>query len=133
VSLPVPIWNRNKGGIEVANARRAQAETSLLVEQRRVELQAAKAVAAYETALSQMEHWPANAIAHFKEAAELADRNYNLGAIPVATYVELQKQYLEAVEAIVSSRADADAARNQMELLAGWVQRTSANANPTAR
>ena len=31
VSLPLPLWNRNKGGIETAVARRMQAEVSLNV------------------------------------------------------------------------------------------------------
>jgi cobalt-zinc-cadmium efflux system outer membrane protein len=121
VSLPVPIWNRNKGNIEIANARRIQAEASLQVEERKVDREVATALAALQTSLSQMEHWPTNALQHFKEAAEVADKNYQLGAIPVATYVELQRQYLEAVEAIVSTQAEADASRNRIELLAGWI------------
>ena len=47
--------------------------------------------------------WP-DSVGRFKEAAELADRHYRLGAVPVATYVELQKQYLEAVEALLDDR-----------------------------
>ena len=40
-------------------------------------------------------------------AAELADRHYRLGAVPIATYVELQKQYLEAVEALLDTKREA--------------------------
>jgi cobalt-zinc-cadmium efflux system outer membrane protein len=41
-----------------------------------------------------MADWRPDSVQQFKEAAELADRHYRLGAVPVATYVELQKEYL---------------------------------------
>ncbi|HVY71664.1 MAG TPA: TolC family protein [Verrucomicrobiae bacterium] len=122
ISLPLPLWNRNQSNIEIASARKAQAETSLLVAQRELEKGLVQAVATYETALAQMRHWPANALRHFQDAAELGDRHYRLGAIPVATYVELQKEYLDAIEAILTTEADADAAQSEMRLLAGWIQ-----------
>ena len=37
VSFPLPLWNRNTGNIEVAQARREQAQTVLNVAQREVE------------------------------------------------------------------------------------------------
>ena len=52
-------------------------------------------------------------------AAALADRHYRLGAVPIATYVELQKQYLEAVEALLDTRTEALEAGHQLELLTG--------------
>jgi cobalt-zinc-cadmium efflux system outer membrane protein len=121
ISLPLPIWSRNKANIEVATARRTQAETSLLVTQRRVERELVQAVATYQTSLAQVAQWPINALDHFKEAAELGDRHYRLGAIPVSTYIDLQKEYLDAIEAILTTQSEADAARNTMSLLAGWV------------
>jgi cobalt-zinc-cadmium efflux system outer membrane protein len=39
--------------------------------------------------------------------------------VPVATYVELQKEYLEAVEAMLDTRKDALRARQELELLTG--------------
>ena len=55
----------------------------------------------------------------FKEAAALADRHYRLGAVPIATYVELQKQYLEAVEALLDTRREALEAGQQVQVLTG--------------
>ncbi|HEV8712916.1 MAG TPA: transporter, partial [Candidatus Binatia bacterium] len=54
-----------------------------------------------------------------RKAAELADRHYRLGAVPIAAYVELQKQYLEAIEALLDTRREALDAGQQLELLTG--------------
>jgi cobalt-zinc-cadmium efflux system outer membrane protein len=119
VSFPLPLWNRNAAGIEAAAARQMQAETSLLVAQREVERKVVQAASVYESKARELGKWRADADAHFREAAELADRHYRLGAVPVSTYVELQKQYLEAVEAILDTKKDALQAAQELELLTG--------------
>jgi outer membrane protein, heavy metal efflux system len=39
--------------------------------------------------------------------------------VPIATYVELQKQYLEAVHALLETKRDALDAGQQLQLLTG--------------
>jgi cobalt-zinc-cadmium efflux system outer membrane protein len=119
ISIPLPLWNRNSAGIETAKVRQAQAETSLFVTQREVERKLAEAALTYEAKTHEMANWRPDAVQHFREAAELADRHYRLGAVPVATYVELQKQYLEAVESLFWTKQEALAAAGQIELLTG--------------
>lgn len=119
VSLPLPLWNRNSTEIQRAQARQLQAETSLLVAQREVERKLLEAMAAYETKVRELGRWRPDAVNQFREAAELADRHYRLGAVPVATYVELQKEYLEAVQAMLDSEKEALQARSDIELLSG--------------
>jgi len=119
VSVPVPRWNRNAGNIETARARDEQAATSLRLAQRDVERRIVANAAAYEARLEEMGWWKKDAAVKLREAAELADRHYRLGAVPVATYVELQKQYLEAVEAILDTTKDALHAAQELEILTG--------------
>jgi cobalt-zinc-cadmium efflux system outer membrane protein len=119
VSLPLPLWNRNTANVETAKARQAQAEVSLAVAQRDVERQVMQAARTYEAKRRQMENWKPDSVKHFKDAAELADRHYRLGAVPISTYVELQKQYLEAVQALLDTRRDTLDAAQQLELLTG--------------
>jgi cobalt-zinc-cadmium efflux system outer membrane protein len=119
VSLPLPLWNRNAANIEAAQARQLQAETSLLVTQREVERNVLEASATYEAKLRELKRWRPDSTEQFREAAELADRHYRLGAVPVATYVELQKEYLEAVEAMLETRKEALEAAQNLELLTG--------------
>jgi cobalt-zinc-cadmium efflux system outer membrane protein len=119
ISVPLPLWNRNEGNIETATARQKQAETAMYVTQRSVERQVVEKALTYRTKLTEMAKWRPESVAEFRKAAELADRHYRLGAVPVTTYVELQKQYLEAVEALLETRREALEAGQQLELLTG--------------
>jgi len=119
VSVPLPFWNRNKGNMETAVARQMQAEVSLNVAEREIQRKVVEAALAYETKLREMAKWRPDSVQHFKEAAELADRHYRLGAVPIFTYVELQKQYLEAVEGLLDTKKEALNSAQQLELLTG--------------
>jgi cobalt-zinc-cadmium efflux system outer membrane protein len=119
VSFPLPLWNRNTANIETAAARRMQAETSFAVAQREVERKVIEAALIYETKLREMSKWRPDSAQQFKDAAELADRHYRLGAVPISTYVELQKQYLEAVESLLETEKEALEAAQNLELLTG--------------
>lgn len=119
ISLPLPLWNRNNGNVATAKARQIQAEVSLNVTEREIQRQVLAAALTYETKLREMARWRPDSVQHFKEAAELADRHYRLGAVPISTYVELQQQYLEAVESLLDTKREALEAAAQLELLTG--------------
>ena len=119
VSFPLPLWNRNGGNIDAAKARQTQAEVSLTIAQREVERKVLEAALTYETKLREMGKWRPDSVQHFKEAAELADRHYRLGAVQISIYVELQKQYLDAVESLLETKQAALEAAAQLELLTG--------------
>ncbi|MBK7997398.1 MAG: TolC family protein [Verrucomicrobia bacterium] len=119
LSLPLPLWNRNKGNIESAVARQMQAEVSLNVTEREIQRKVIEAALTYETKLREMAKWRPDSVQHFKEAAEVADRHYRLGAVPISTYVELQKQYLDAVEGLLDTKKEALDSAAQLELLTG--------------
>ena len=119
VSIPLPLWNRNTGNIATAKARELQAQTSLRVAQREVERKLREQAGAYELHRREMARWNPKVADQLREAAALADRHYRLGAVPLATYLEVQSSYLEALEAIFSTQADALTARAEIELLTG--------------
>jgi cobalt-zinc-cadmium efflux system outer membrane protein len=119
ISLPLPLWNRNQSHIQSAVARQTQAEVSLLVAERELQRKVIEASMSYETKRGEMAKWRPDAVQHFQEAAELADRHYRLGAVPVSTYVELQKQYLDAVEGLLDTKREALEAAIQLEVLTG--------------
>ena len=73
----------------------------------------------YQTKLGEMEKWRPESVEEFREAAELADRHYRPGAVPITTYVELQKQYLEAVDALLDTRREALQAGQELQRLTG--------------
>jgi cobalt-zinc-cadmium efflux system outer membrane protein len=119
MSLPLPLWNRNTGNIDAAKARELQAKTSLRLAQREVERKIRESAAAYELHRKEMARWNPTVAEQLREAATLADRHYRLGAVPLATYLEVQSSYLEALEAIYSTEADALNALAEIELLTG--------------
>jgi cobalt-zinc-cadmium efflux system outer membrane protein len=119
VSLPLPLWNQNKGNIEVAEARVQQAEASLRAAQRDVERQVTDHSLAFQTQLEEMAQWRPDAQAQFREAAELADRHFRLGAVPVTTYVEMQLKYLDALDSLLATRHEALEHRQQLEVIVG--------------
>lgn len=119
LSLPLPLWNRNTANIETAKARQLQAQTSSNVAQREVERKVVEAALTYESKLRQMRAWRPDAVEHFREAAELADRHYRLGAVAVSVYVELQKQYLEAVNSLLDTKKEALESAQNISVLTG--------------
>ena len=119
VSMPLPIWNQNRGNIRSAKARRSQAETSLQIAKQDADRRLMETVAIYETRIQEMVNWRPDSIQHFKEAAELADRHYRLGAVPVSIYVELQTQYLDALAGLHATKKEALEAAAELELLTG--------------
>ena len=124
ISVPLPLWNRNKGNIEVAEARRIQAETLLLVAERDLDRRVLLASITYQAKRDEMDRWKPNSVDEFQKAAALADRHYRLGSVPIATYIELQKQYLEAVEALVDTRREALQSAQDVENLTGMDLKT---------
>lgn len=119
VSFPLPLWRGNTARVEAAQARQIQAETLLNTARRDVERHVVAAAQAYETKRNELAAWSPDAIQQFADAAALADRHYRLAAVPATTYVELQKQYLEAVEALLDTRREVIAAAAELEELTG--------------
>jgi cobalt-zinc-cadmium efflux system outer membrane protein len=119
ISLPLPLWDRNIGNIESSKARQQQAEVSLTLAEREVERRVTQSAAALEAKRAEIETWNTGALAKLREATTLADRNYRLGAVPLTTYVEIQKQYLEAISAFNDAQKDALEAAQTLEILTG--------------
>jgi outer membrane protein, heavy metal efflux system len=117
ISLPLPLWDRNIGNIASSKARQQQAEASLVLAAREVEKRVAQTAAALDAKRAEIETWKTGAIAKLREASESADRNYRLGAVPLPTYIEIQKQYLEAISAFSNAQKDALEAAQALEIL----------------
>lgn len=107
VSLPLPLWNRNAGNIETAKARSKQAEVSLYLVQLKVEQQLMQTYLSFKLYNNEMKLWQKDSIEKFREAADLGDRHYRLGTLPIATYIELQREYLAALDSILDIQSGA--------------------------
>jgi outer membrane protein, heavy metal efflux system len=119
ISLPLPLWDRNVGNIESSKARQQQAQASLALAEREVERRVTQNAATLEAKRAEIETWKSGALAKLREATELADRNYRLGAVPLTIYIEIQKQYLEAISAFNDAQKEALEAVQTLEILTG--------------
>lgn len=119
VSIPLPVWNRNKGAIDSARAKQTQAEVMLTAQMRQLERDVAAQASHYRLHVEELARWPANMLEGFRSAAAEADEHYRLGALPLSTYTELQRQYIESVKAVLASQLGAVEARQQLEQLTG--------------
>jgi cobalt-zinc-cadmium efflux system outer membrane protein len=119
VSMPIPVSGRAGAGVAAAEARRRQAEAALLVAQRNMEREVITVALRFDAKLREAAKWPPDVAARFRDAAELADRHYRLGAVPISTYVELQDSYLDAIDVIHATQLEAIEAGGALQLLTG--------------
>jgi cobalt-zinc-cadmium efflux system outer membrane protein len=119
LSVPLSVTGRARAGIDAEASRRRQAETALAVAQRELDRAVLTAAHAFAAKRAEMQRWSGDAVEKFRAAAELADRHYQLGAVPIATYIELQTGYLEAVEALLATQVEALAAGLELQQLTG--------------
>ncbi|HEX2862508.1 MAG TPA: TolC family protein [Lacunisphaera sp.] len=119
ISLPLPMGDRPRAGTDLAEARRRQAATAVDLAGRDLEREVFAAATAFAARQAEAARWTTGSADKFREAAVLADRHYRLGAVPLATYIELQNAYLDAIEALLDTERDALVAGLNLELLAG--------------
>lgn len=94
VSMPLSWSSRNQGAIQAAQARREKAEAELKAETLAVRSELARRVRLYAAAVAQVEAVPVSLVESLHEAADLADRQYRLGAIPVQLFLDMQREFL---------------------------------------
>jgi cobalt-zinc-cadmium efflux system outer membrane protein len=119
LSLPLGVGGSSRAGVDLASARLRQAEAAVRAAEREMEREVVNTAAAFVAHQEEAARWQPAAIAQFRDAAETADRHYRLGAVPLATYVELQGAYLDAVESLLATQQDALDAGLRLQLLTG--------------
>ena len=119
ITIPLPLWRNNTSNVEAAKAREMQAQAILDTAQRDVARRVASALVTFDTKKQESARWRPDSIKEFADAAELADRHFRLGAVPATTYIELQKQYLDAVETLLETRRETILSAAELEELTG--------------
>lgn len=125
LTTSLPLWNRQAGDVAAEQGRQAQANAALIAAERRILREVFDKAAQYQAKREALAKWDGASAQRFAAAAEEADRNYRLGAIPLTTYTQMQQAYMEATGAILDTRRDAIEALLQLRALNGG--------NPLAR
>src|ERR1700757_836061 len=119
LSVSLPFWNQARGSEDAAKARLNQAEVLLAASMRDVERQIMTAGQSYNQELKELGEDTPQLLEQLRQAAKLADDNYRLGALPISTYAEIQLQYVDTTDAVLSSRIDALQNLSNLEYLSG--------------
>ena len=119
LSVSLPLWNQARGSEEAAKARLNQAEVLLDASTRDLERQIMTAAQSYNQLLTELSEDRPQLLEQLRDAAHLADDNYRLGALPISTYTEIQLQYIDTTDAVLSSRLDALQNLSNLEYVSG--------------
>lgn len=113
VGLPLPIWNRNQGGIRQAQAEVSEAERNLSRVELDLKRRLAIAFQQYVTARTQAETYSTQILPRAKETFDLVQRGYGLGELGYLdfltaqrTYSQTNLAYLEALASLWASWAE---------------------------
>jgi cobalt-zinc-cadmium efflux system outer membrane protein len=119
LSMSLPLWNQAQGSEQAAKARLNQASASLDKAVREVERKIINAADSYNKELKTLGENPPQLLTQLRDAAKLADDNYRLGALPISTYTEIQSQYLDGTDSVLSARLSALQYLADLEYLTG--------------
>jgi len=119
LSVPLPLSSGHRAAVDTAESRRRQAEAAVAAAQWELDRAIVAAAQAFEAKRTESARWSPESVAKFREAAALADRHYRLGAVPLATYIELQTAYLDAMDALLATQREALDAGLRLQLLTG--------------
>jgi outer membrane protein, heavy metal efflux system len=115
----LPLWNRQAGDVAAAESREAQGQAAYIAARRRILAQLYGDAALYRARSDALARWPADAPQRFAAAAEEADRAYRLGAVPLPTFVAMQSGWLDALTAVLETRAGLWEAREAIRIVTG--------------
>jgi len=93
-SMPLASRNRNRGAVTAARARQQRAAAELESEIRASSSDLARRIRLYEMEMELLNTMPSELVEDMRNAAELADRQYRLGAIPIQLFLDMQREYL---------------------------------------
>jgi outer membrane protein, heavy metal efflux system len=115
VGIPLPVWNRNQGGIWQAQAQVAEARRNAQRVELDIKRRLAVAYQQYADARAQSEIYATQILPKAQETYELVQRGYRLGELGYLdlltaqrTYSQTSLAYLDALAALWESSAEID-------------------------
>ncbi|TFE65526.1 heavy metal RND transporter [Methylacidiphilum sp. Yel] len=115
----VPLWNQNRGNILSSEARKEQAVSMLASTWRMVQSAINSRLEVYRQATNLLAKQPLSLLEELRSAVNLAERQYRVGALPVQTFLEMQRQYLFSALTLRTAQIDAAVAFYDLQTLTG--------------
>ena len=123
LSMPLTWGDRRRGAIQAAHAQRERAAAELEAERLAARGDLARHLRLYASAVAQVEALPASLVDSLHDAADLADRQYRLGAIPVQLFLDMQREFLSVQLLRHNARLEAMKMAAKLDWLVGSVAR----------
>lgn len=115
VSIPVPILNRNQGGIREALAKIAVAEQGYERTRLQLENRLAKVFEQYENALKQTERFEKDLLPDAKEQLNLTKRVFDSGEVAYIIFLTAQRSFSEVNTGAVESQRELAIASSRIQ------------------
>lgn len=119
LTTSLPLWNSQAAGVAQEESRRSQADGALLAARRRIARQVYEQAALYEAKRKTIAGWSGSSASKFATAAKDAEDHFRQGSVQITTYVEMQRQYLDALSAMLDTKREALEASLQLRTLNG--------------
>ena len=95
VTLPLPLWNRNQGGIATAQAELVAARRRLEAVELRLQHDLAEQFQRYETALARVEALQGQILDRAQQNLDLTTEGYRVGELAFLDFLTVQRTYFQ--------------------------------------
>ena len=97
VTVPLPLWNRNQGGVARAAAERQLAASDLAAVELDVRLDIQQAINAVETNRARAEYIERQILASARESRDVVSESYRLGAADLIDFLDAQRAFRDTL------------------------------------
>jgi outer membrane protein, heavy metal efflux system len=117
VAMPLPIFNRNQGGIREAQAEIVEANRNAERLHRELQQRLANVFERYQNARQQTQTYQKEILPRAKETLELVTKGYQAGEVQYLTMLTAQRTYFETTLAYLTALEQLWAAHVEIESL----------------
>lgn len=121
LGLSIPLWNRNEGGVRVAQGERAESEFELLGIRTKVGIEVERAVRAERSARELAIAYRREILPAAAEALSIVRFSLSQGEANLLSWLEARRSYLEILRASYQAQLEAFLQRAEIERLVGGI------------
>ena len=122
LEIPIPVVNRNQGGVAAAASRENAARLNEEVMRRSLIAQYASSAGRFTRAQSTYTQLNENILPASESALGAAQEAYREGALDVLNFLDIQRSYFDVRVDLISARAELARAAIELDALAGAPQ-----------
>ena len=119
VTVPLPLFNRNQGGLARAEAERQQAENRAAATEIAVLLDVQQAANAVEIARQRVQYIEREYLSNARESRDIVQASYRLGAADLIDYLDAQRAFRDTARTYNRALYDLRVSQFQLEAAVG--------------